>query len=63
MSDILVERTMIEERMGVIIERTDAIDQALGAIPPAPDGGVATATIAFIATAGAEALGLTADLY
>ncbi|GAA1318468.1 hypothetical protein ACFSWE_07315 [Leucobacter albus] len=62
MTEIYVDRDGMERRLGTVLERVDAADRALGKMPAAPDGGIATSLIAFIAGAGAEAAVISADL-
>jgi hypothetical protein len=63
MSKIEVERENMNELMERQVTDTDAIDTALGAMPGAVDGGIASAMIAFLASAAAESSGLVADSY
>lgn len=43
------------------LEATDALDSAIGDLPPAPNGGLASSMIGFITSAVAESSGLAAD--
>jgi hypothetical protein len=52
---IYIDRVNIERRMGDVVTLADELDSALGALPPAADGGRATALIGLIAAAGTEA--------
>jgi hypothetical protein len=52
---IYIDRVNIERRMGEVVTLVDELDSALGDMPPAADGGTASALIGFIASAGAEA--------
>lgn len=61
MTEIYLDRYNMERRLGEVLERVDALDSAVGKLPDAPDGGIATSFITFIASAGAEASGLAAD--
>lgn len=56
MSDaIYVDRENMIRRMDSVVAEVDGLDDALGTIPPATDGGAASALIGFIAGAAAEA--------
>lgn len=61
MSEIYVDRPGMELRLNTVLERVDAVDAAVGKMPAAPDGGIASSLIAFIGGAGAEATVLAAD--
>jgi hypothetical protein len=52
---IYMDRDNMERRMGDVVDRVDDLDAALTDVPPAVDGGSASALIGFIAAAGAEA--------
>jgi len=60
---ISVDRDNMARLMDTQVTDTDVIDTALGAMPGAVDGGVASAMIAFLASAAAESSGLVADSY
>ena len=53
--DIYIDRDNMQDRVGEVVERVDALDSALGDRPPAADGGPASALIGLIAAAGADA--------
>ncbi|KQM40444.1 MULTISPECIES: hypothetical protein [Microbacterium] len=56
MSDaIYVDRDNMVRRMGLVVDEVDRLDAALASLPPAADGGAASALIGFIAGAAAEA--------
>lgn len=61
MNDILVDRVGMENRLKQLTERMDEADSVRERLPDAPDAGIATSLIAFIASAGAEAGGLAVD--
>ncbi|WP_053353775.1 hypothetical protein [Leucobacter musarum] len=61
MTEISIDRVNMERRLNEVIDRVDTADAAIGRLPDAPDGGIASTFIAFITSAGVEAAGLTAD--
>ena len=61
MSEISIDRVNMTERMNTVVARVDDLDTTLGDRPSAPDGGIASALVGFIATAGVEATGIFAD--
>ncbi|NTW38484.1 MAG: hypothetical protein HGA44_01125 [Cellulomonadaceae bacterium] len=63
MTDISVSREGMEEGFARVLPLIDDIDTALGAVPVAPDGGVATELIGFVMAASLEAAGVAADSY
>lgn len=63
MTDIAVNPENMEAIFGRVLPEVDRIDTALGAIPTAPDGGIASELIGFTMAAAAEAGGLAADSY
>lgn len=60
--DILIARDGMEMRLNAVLEYVTEVDQALGTMPAAPNGGTASSMIALIASAAAEASGLAADI-
>ncbi len=60
---IAVSPEAMEERFAHVLPRVDEIDSALGRIPDAPDGGLATELIGFVMAAAAEAGRIAADSY
>jgi hypothetical protein len=63
MTDIMIERGAMEERLDEHLGFIDEADRALAARPSAPDGGIASEMIGFIARVGGEAAGLAADTH
>jgi len=56
MSDaIYIDRDNMTRRMGLVVDEVDRLDAALASLPPASNGGAASALIGFIAGAAAEA--------
>jgi formiminotetrahydrofolate cyclodeaminase len=53
--DIYIDRDNVRGRMTEVVQRVDALDDALRDRPPAADGGAASALIGLIAAAGVEA--------
>lgn len=60
-TEISVDRVMMDLLLDRLIEKTDALDSSLSRLPAAPDGGIASALITFLTTASTEASGLVAD--
>ena len=63
MTDISVSSEAMENLFGKVLPHVDGIDEKLGAIPSAPDGGIATELIGFTMAAAADAAGVAADSY
>lgn len=61
MKAITLDRYNMDRRLRDLVDRVDDIDTALGRTPDVADGGIASAVIALITSAGAEAVGLAAD--
>ena len=63
MTEITVGLENLEISFRRVIPLVDDIDSALGTMPAAPDGGVASELIGFTMAAAAEAGGVTADSF
>lgn len=61
MNDIIVDREGMANLLVRLTERMDEADTVRAGLPEAPDAGIATSLIAFVASAGAEAGGLAVD--
>jgi hypothetical protein len=61
MTDISIDRVSMDKRMKEQVSDAADIDAPLGRMPPAVDGGIASAMIGFLVSAGAEAAGLVTD--
>ncbi|MFV0427034.1 MAG: hypothetical protein ACK5KU_08365 [Beutenbergiaceae bacterium] len=61
MTGIYLDREGMEYRLEKLLAVVDSADEAIGELPDAPDGGIATSTIAFMVSVAAEAAGLFAD--
>lgn len=61
MTEIMIDRAVMAQRLAEVLARVDTLDGTLGARPTAPQAGIAAAMIGVIAAAGAEAAGVMAD--
>ena len=61
MTEISVAREAVAEELAGLLDVVDEVDRAIGDRPAAADGGIASALIGLIASAGADAAGTSAD--